>query len=98
MTLVVHVSFTLVYVPSRLGGRSLFWQELLYVYGLYAPSWCVGGDFDVVRFPSEKLGGGCLTSSMVGFENFSRDCSLQDLLFANVRFTWYRYGVHLMAS
>ena len=28
---------------------------------------CVGGDFNVVRLPNQKLGGGRVSSSMQGF-------------------------------
>ena len=33
-------------------------------FGLTFPSWCVGGDFNVIRRRSEKLGGSGFTSSM----------------------------------
>ncbi|RVW62472.1 hypothetical protein CK203_063913 [Vitis vinifera] len=35
-------------------GRSFGWS--LDLFGLTYPSWCVGGDFNVIRRRSEKLG------------------------------------------
>ncbi|RVW89561.1 putative ribonuclease H protein [Vitis vinifera] len=36
--------------------RKDFWLELQDLYGLTFPRWCVGGDFNVIRRISEKLG------------------------------------------
>lgn len=49
--------------PSGVDGanntrvRKSFWDELAGLYGVCSPIWCVGGDFNVVRFPSEESGG-----------------------------------------
>ncbi|RVW98412.1 hypothetical protein CK203_026853 [Vitis vinifera] len=37
-----------------------------------SPRWCVGGDFNVIRRSSEKLGGSRLTPSMKDFDDFIR--------------------------
>ncbi|KAK9929535.1 hypothetical protein M0R45_026631 [Rubus argutus] len=37
---------------------------------------CVGGDFNVVRFPSEKSNGGRTTKSMRAFNNFLQDTNM----------------------
>ena len=52
-------------------------MELLDIFGLSFPLWCVDGDFNVIR-SSEKLGGSSLTSSMRDFDGFIRDCELVD--------------------
>ena len=38
----------------------------------------MGGDFNVIRRSSEKLGGFSFTSSMRDFDGFIRDCELLD--------------------
>ena len=43
-----------VYGPNSPSLRKDFWVEL---YGLTFPLCCVGGDFNVIRRSSEKLGG-----------------------------------------
>ncbi|KAK9930230.1 hypothetical protein M0R45_027274 [Rubus argutus] len=50
-----------VYGPNKVRDKDDFWEELAGVYGLCGPRWCVGGDFNVVRFPSEKSNGGRMT-------------------------------------
>ncbi|KAL6348507.1 hypothetical protein AAG906_009967 [Vitis piasezkii] len=47
---------TSVYGPINLLWRKDFWLELQDLYGLTFPRWCVGGDFNVIRRISEKLG------------------------------------------
>ncbi|RVW59408.1 hypothetical protein CK203_106241 [Vitis vinifera] len=49
---------------------------------------CVGGDFNVIRRSSEKLGGSRLTPSMKDFDDFIRDCELIDSPLRSASFTW----------
>ena len=58
----------------------------------------MGGDFNVVRFPSEKLGGGRVTSSMRGFDAFIQDCGLKDPPLSNAKFTWSVNRSHTVSS
>ena len=62
-------------------------MELLDIFGLSFPLWCVGNDFNVIRRSSEKLGGSSLTSSMRDFDGFIRDCELVDPPLRNAPFT-----------
>ena len=63
-------------------------MELLDIFGLSFPLWCVDDDFNVIRRSSEKLGGSSLTSSMRDFDGFIRDCELVDPPLWNAPFTW----------
>ena len=63
-------------------------MELLDIFGLSFPLWCVDDDFNVIRRSSEKLGGSSLTSSMRDFDGFIRDCELVDPPLRNAPFTW----------
>ena len=56
-------------------------MELQDLSGLTFLKWCVGGDFNVIRRTSEKLGGSRVTPSM-------RDCELIDPPLRNASFTW----------
>ena len=77
-----------VYGPNNPSLRKDFWVELFDIYGLSFPLWCVGGDFNVIRRSSEKLGGSSLTSSMKDFNSFIRVCELLDPPLRNASFTW----------
>ncbi|KAJ9678261.1 hypothetical protein PVL29_022996 [Vitis rotundifolia] len=77
-----------VYGPNNPLIRKDFWVELVNLFGLTFPSWCVGGDFNVIRRRSEKLGGSRFTSSMRDFDGFIRECELHDPPLRNASFTW----------
>jgi hypothetical protein len=49
--------------------------------------WCIGGDFNVTPFPSERLGEFRLCSTMRDFD-FISDQGLMDLPLAGGSFTW----------
>ncbi|RVW74640.1 hypothetical protein CK203_052072 [Vitis vinifera] len=68
--------------------RKDFWVELPDIVGLASPRWCVGGDFNVIRRSSEKMGGSRLTPSMKDFDDFISDCGLIDLPLRSASFTW----------
>ena len=50
--------------------------------------WCFGGDFNVVRFPSEYSGSGPFTSVMTDFSDFIFEQGLIDLPLEGGTFTW----------
>ncbi|RVX17353.1 hypothetical protein CK203_003781 [Vitis vinifera] len=70
------------------------WVELSDIAGLASPRWCVGGDFNVIRRSSEKLGGSRLTPSMKDFDDFISDCELIDLPLRSASFTWSNMQVN----
>lgn len=53
--------FTRVYGPSLSDKRKGFWEELGAIKGLWSDSWCVVGDFNMIRFPNERNRGGRLS-------------------------------------
>ena len=79
------VSDSFVWVGTGLYGpctdvlRSELWEELKEVQQTWASPWCVFGDFNVVRFPSERLGCNRLTSHMLDFSDFIEASHLVDL-------------------
>jgi hypothetical protein len=42
--------------------------------------WCIGGDFNLSRFPSERSGEACLCPTMVQFSDLIFYSGLMDLL------------------
>ena len=66
------------YGPVCSGDREEFWEELGSVKGLWSNPWCVGGDFNLVRFPEERSSGGGLTASMRRFSEVLEDLELRD--------------------
>ena len=80
-----------IYGPCRYREREEFWEELAGLYGFCGDRWCLGGDFNIVRFPYEKLGvagRGRLSKSMKDFNTFINETGLRDLNLTNAEFTW----------
>ena len=50
--------------------------------------WCVGGDFNVVRFPSERMGSVGFSPAMYDFSDFISDHGLIDIPLSRGNFTW----------
>ncbi|KAM2601691.1 hypothetical protein FF1_039826 [Malus domestica] len=80
-----------VYGPCKYRERQDLWEELAGLYGLCSPRWCVGGDFNVVRFENEKSNGGRPTASMRIFNQFIQDSELIDPDLLNAQFTWSNF-------
>ena len=79
---------TSVYGPNKAMWRKDFWMELQDLHGLTFPRWCVGGDFNVIRRISEKMGDSRLTVNMRCFDEFIRESGLLDPPLRNAAFTW----------
>ena len=79
---------TSMYGPNKTQWRKDFWMELQDLYGLACPKWCIGGDFNVIRRPVEKLGGSRLTLNMRCFDELIRELELFDPPLRNAYFTW----------
>lgn len=79
---------TSVYGPNNANDRGVFWAELNHVAGLWNHPWVVGGDFNVIRFPSEKKGGCSISSTMRDFNDWIRAQDLCDLPLQGAKFTW----------
>uniref|UniRef100_A0A2N9J6S4 Reverse transcriptase domain-containing protein n=1 Tax=Fagus sylvatica TaxID=28930 RepID=A0A2N9J6S4_FAGSY len=80
--------YTWVYGPNIDRERGFFWDELSRIISWWEAPWCIGGDFNVVRFPSEKSGVTTFTASMHDFSDFIGEFGLLDTPLEGGRFTW----------
>ena len=81
-------AFSGVYGPNRAVERSLMWEELAGVAAWWEVPWCVGGDFNVARYPTERVGSADFSPAMREFSNFIFSMGLIDLPMEGGSFTW----------
>ena len=81
-------AFTGVYGPNSVRDRRFLWEELFGLNSWWNVPWCVGDDFNVIRFPSERSGSTSFTAAMREFSNFISEQSLIDLPLQGGTFTW----------
>ena len=77
-----------VYGPNDNILRGQLWDELIGIQQLWEVPWCYTGDFNIVRFPSEWLGGSRLTPTMENFFEFIEELSLIDLPLEGGSYSW----------
>ena len=76
------------YGPNRAVERRLMWEELAGIATVWAAPWCVGGDFNLVRYPTERAGSSDFSSSMRDFSDFIFSMGLLDLPMEGGNLTW----------
>uniref|UniRef100_A0A2N9IJZ1 Reverse transcriptase domain-containing protein n=1 Tax=Fagus sylvatica TaxID=28930 RepID=A0A2N9IJZ1_FAGSY len=77
-----------VYGPNRDDSRSELWAELVEVRNQWSQPWCIFGDFNVVRFPSERRGCVRVTPAMEEFSDFIDGFNLIDLPLNGGLYSW----------
>ena len=83
--------FSGVYGPCRSRERNDFWDELAGLGEICGENWCVGGDFNVVRFASEKNKTIRARRSMRCFNEIIAELSLIDPPLSNGEYTWSNF-------
>ena len=68
--------------------REDFLSELGAIRGLWNELWCVAGDFNMIRFPSERSKGGRMSPTMRRFSEVVEELELRDLPLQGGLFTW----------
>jgi hypothetical protein len=77
-----------VYGPHTEESRQLCWEELSSVRQRWAAPWCIVGDFNAVRFPSERSGCTRFSPDMFAFSDWIDANHLVDLPLVGGRYTW----------
>ena len=81
-------AFTGIYGPNLNRNRQFMWEELAGLNSWWNLPWCLGGDFNVIRFPSERLGAGRFTRCMYDFSDFISLHGLMDNPLEEGFYTW----------
>jgi hypothetical protein len=77
-----------VYGPNDDGDRRVLWDELAGLMSWWEMPWCIGGDFNVVRFPSERSGDLSYSVAMAKILDFIFVQGLVDIPLVGGQFTW----------
>jgi len=81
---VVACSFVGVYGPNiSLYGGGIGWP-----FCWWDLTWCIGSDFNVTRFPCERLGIARFSLAMIEFSEFISEQGLMNLSLAGGSFMW----------
>ena len=59
-----------VYGPNLEVDRRILWEELAGLMSMWEIPWCIGGDFNIVRFPSECYSDSNYSTAMMDFSDF----------------------------
>uniref|UniRef100_A0A2N9H040 Uncharacterized protein n=1 Tax=Fagus sylvatica TaxID=28930 RepID=A0A2N9H040_FAGSY len=77
-----------VYGPNDDRDRRLMWDELAGMRSWWEVPWVLGGDFNVVHFPSERVDSDTSSPAMHDFSDFISVNGLVDLPLSGGNFTW----------
>ena len=78
------------YGPNDDGQWATLWEELSQVRARWPMAWCLVGDFNIIRYPCERLGCELFSPAMFAFSDFIDSNSLVDLPLEGASFTWFR--------
>jgi hypothetical protein len=81
-------AFAGVYGPNLDPLRRSLGDELAGLLNLRDLPWCIGGNFNVIRFPCERSGATHIPSAMTEFSDFILEHGLMDLPLTGGSFTW----------
>ena len=76
-----------VYGSNDDGQQVSLWEGLSQVHARWPMAWCVVGDFNIIRYPSERLGCESFSPIMLAFSDFIENNSLVDLPLEGASFT-----------
>ncbi|KAJ9697005.1 hypothetical protein PVL29_008976 [Vitis rotundifolia] len=80
--------FTGVYGPFTREERECMWEEIGAISGLWEEPWCLGGDFNLTLYQSERNSHGRITSVMRRFAPILDELGLVDFPLQGGSFTW----------
>ena len=82
-----------IYGPNADIHRAALWEELSRVRTRWNKAWLLFGDFNVVRYPCERLGYDYFSPAMFAFSDFIERNFLVDLPLQGASFTWFRDSI-----
>lgn len=59
-----------IYGPNLDNDRSFLWNELAGIQSCWDVHWCLGGEFNILRFPSESSEDYRLQKAKIDFSDF----------------------------
>ena len=83
-----------VYGPNDADLRDALWAKLDSVRVRWSSAWCVFGDFNIIRYPAERLGCNSFSPAMFNFLDFIERNFLVDLPLVGGKYTWFRDSVN----
>ncbi|KAG6669188.1 hypothetical protein CIPAW_01G225900 [Carya illinoinensis] len=81
-------AFAGIYGPNVDNIRHQLWEEIARVHSWWDLPWCIGGDFNITRFPSERSGDSRTRPAMTEFSDCIFELNLVDLPLIGGPFTW----------
>ena len=79
-----------VYGPNDDSQWGALWEGLTRMHSRWNIAWCVIGDFNIIRYTSERFGCEAFSSAMFAFPDFIEANYLVDLPLEGASFTWFR--------
>ena len=79
-----------VYEPNEDSQQGALWEELSRMHSRWNTTWCVFGDFNTIRYPSERFGCEAFSLAMFAFSDFIEANYLVDLPLEGASFTWFK--------
>ena len=81
---------TSIYGPNADLHRAALGEELSRVRIRWTKAWFLFGDFNIIRYPCERLGCDSFSPAMFAFLDFIENNFLVDLPLDEASFTWFR--------
>ncbi|XP_028106687.1 uncharacterized protein LOC114305751 [Camellia sinensis] len=77
-----------VYAPNDVNGRGMLWDTLIKLKSDFPNPWCLGGDFNEIRFIGERGGCSGREKGLKELNAFIDKCELNDIPLLGRKYTW----------
>ncbi|KAK3219657.1 hypothetical protein Dsin_013627 [Dipteronia sinensis] len=85
------VGFCNVYADSIESSRNILWNDIVSILNSFPLSWVVGGDFNSVLDPLERIGVSSNLGSIRNFNSFVLRAKIFDIPLQGMEFTWSNF-------
>ncbi|KAL4179146.1 hypothetical protein AMTRI_Chr13g85860 [Amborella trichopoda] len=83
-----------IYGPDSLTIRHRLWSELDYIASLPHAIWCVGGDFNIVRWSYDRNSSSLVSREMRNFSDLIGRNELIDIPLQGCQYTWSNHSTN----